>query len=69
MVNFKNDDSANIHQVIGKVSFDSKKLEENYNTLLSAVDKEKPKGCKGIYIHNISISSSMGPGVKVEING
>ena len=66
-VSFKNDDTGNIHVAIGKVSFDSKKLLDNYNTLLEAVKKAKPASAKGIYIKNISISSSMGPGVKVNV--
>ncbi len=66
-VSFKNDDTGNMHVAIGKVSFDSKKLLDNYNTLLEAVKKAKPASAKGIYIKNISISSSMGPGVKVNV--
>lgn len=66
-VNFKNDDTGNIHVVIGKTSFDSKKILENYNTLLEAIKKVKPSGSKGVYLKNISLSSTMGPGVKVEI--
>ena len=66
-VSFKNDDTGNIHVAIGKVSFDSKKLLDNYNTLLEAVKKAKPASSKGTYIQNISISSSMGPGVKVQL--
>lgn len=66
-VNFKNDDSGNIHVVIGKVSFGSDKLKENFSALLTAVKKAKPSAAKGTYIQNISLSSSMGPGVRVEI--
>ncbi len=66
-VSFKNDDTGNIHVAIGKTSFDSKKLLDNYNTLFEAIQKAKPASSKGIYIKNISISSSMGPGIKIEI--
>ena len=66
-ISFKNDDTANIHVVIGKVSFSSDKLFENYETLLKAIQKLKPPTSKGNYIKNISISSSMGKGIKVEI--
>lgn len=66
-VSFKNDDTGNIHVAIGKVSFDNKKLLENYETLLGSIKKVKPAGSKGIYIKNISISSSMGPGIKIII--
>jgi len=66
-ISFKNDDTANVHTVIGKVSFETKKLVENYQTLLEMVKKAKPASSKGSFIKNISISSSMSPGVKVNI--
>lgn len=66
-VSFKNDDTGNVHTAIGKVSFDSKQLLENYQTLLEAIKKAKPSSSKGVYIKNIAISSSMGPGIKVAI--
>jgi len=66
-ISFKNDDTANIHQVFGKVSFDNSKLLENYKTFLDAVVKAKPLSAKGIYIKNISICSTMGPGIKVAL--
>lgn len=66
-VSFKNDDTANVHVAIGKVSFDSKKLVENYETILNSIKKAKPSASKGTYIKNISINATMGPGVKVVI--
>ncbi|OGY44815.1 MAG: 50S ribosomal protein L1 [Candidatus Buchananbacteria bacterium RIFCSPHIGHO2_01_FULL_39_14] len=66
-INFKSDDTGNIHQVIGKVSFVENQLEENFRTLIEAVKKAKPASAKGIYLQNVSLSSSMGPGIKVEI--
>lgn len=66
-VSFKNDDTGNIHVAIGKVSFPTKNLVENYQTLYDTVKKIKPASSKGIYVKNISLSSSMGPGVKVSI--
>lgn len=66
-ISFKNDDTGNLHISIGKVSFDDKKLIENFNTLLRTIKKLKPTTSKGIYMQNISITSSMGPGIKVEI--
>jgi large subunit ribosomal protein L1 len=66
-ISFKNDDTSNIHQLFGKISFDDNKILENYNVLLEAINKAKPAGQKGIYIKNISICSTMGPGVKVLI--
>lgn len=59
-------DSTNVmHLGIGKVSFGTKKLVENYNTLLEAIEKAKPSAAKGQYIKSISVSSSMGPGIKI----
>ena len=66
-VSFKNDDTGNIHVAIGKVSFDNKKLVENFNVILSAIKKAKPSSSKGIYIQNISVNATMGPGVKIII--
>jgi large subunit ribosomal protein L1 len=67
-ISFKNDDTGNLHTVIGKVSFDSNKLEENFIAILEAVKKIKPTTSKGVYIKNISLTSSMGPGIKVQIS-
>ena len=64
---FKNDNSGNIHQAIGKVSFDAAKLEENFKALLEAVRKAKPEGAKGKFIKNVSICSTMGKGVQVNL--
>ena len=64
---FKNDDTANVHTVIGKISFDNNKLIENYNALLNVIRKAKPAASKGTFIKNISLSSSMSPGVKVAL--
>lgn len=67
-ISFKNDDTANVHTVLGKISFDTKKLVENYQALLDTVKKAKPASSKGAFLKNISISSSMSPGVKVAIS-
>ncbi len=64
---FKNDNSGNVHQVIGKVSFEDGKLEENFKILLEAVRKAKPEGAKGKFIKNISICSTMGKGARIEL--
>ena len=65
-VNFKNDDSGNIHQIVGKTNFDSKQLVENFRAFLEAVVHSKPTALKGQYIVSISINSTMGPGIKVK---
>ncbi len=64
---YKNDDTGNIHISIGKASFDDQKLIENYNTFMEALNKIKPSSVKGVYIKNVTVSSSMGPGIKVQI--
>jgi len=66
-VSFKNDDTGNVHVTIGKVSFDDAKLKENFEVLLDTIKKLKPASAKGIYIQSLTLSSSMGPGVKVEL--
>jgi large subunit ribosomal protein L1 len=62
---FKNDNTGNIHQVIGRVSFDAEKLTENYKTFFEAISKAKPATMKGRFIISISICSTMGPGLKI----
>ncbi len=54
-----------IHCPIGKVSFGTDKLKENYNTLISAVIKAKPSAAKGQYLKSIAVASTMGPGIKI----
>ena len=66
-VSFKNDDTGNIHLIIGKASFDDQKLIENYQTFRDTLNKIKPASVKGIFLKNITISSTMGPGIKVQI--
>lgn len=66
-LSFKNDNTGNVHQVIGKVSFDAKKLEENYAMFVDAIQKARPSGIKGKYVMTISICSTMGPGIKIAL--
>ncbi len=67
-VNFKNDDSGNIHQVIGKTNFDSKALLENLKTFYQAVLQSKPQTVKGQLVASVVLNSTMGPGIKVKIS-
>ncbi len=67
-VEYRTDSFGNIHGIVGKVSFDSDKLIENLNAFVSAIVKVKPTTVKGNYIKNISISSTMGPGLKINLN-
>jgi large subunit ribosomal protein L1 len=64
-VSFKNDDTANLHVSVGKISFDNVKLVENFKALLDAIKKAKPASSKGVYLKNIVICSTMGPGIKI----
>jgi len=64
-VEYRLDKFNNIHVSIGKVSFGVQKLIENYETLMNAIIKAKPASAKGQYIKNISICTSMGPGIKL----
>lgn len=67
-VSFKVDSSANIHQMVGKISFEPAKLQENIETLLEAVKRVKPAAAKGTYIQKFVICTSMGPGIQVQAN-
>lgn len=65
-VEYRLDKTNNVHVVIGKVSFGKDKLVENYETIYNAIVKAKPAAAKGTYIKNASVSSTMGPGIKVK---
>ena len=67
-VEYRTDSFGNVHVLVGKVSFDEAKLVENINAFVSFIVKTKPSVVKGKYIQNISISSTMGPGVKIDEN-
>ncbi|MBO8129851.1 MAG: 50S ribosomal protein L1 [Peptococcaceae bacterium] len=66
-IQYRVDKAGNIHAPIGKVSFETNKLFENLKTLVDALMRAKPAAAKGTYMRNISISSTMGPGVKVNV--
>jgi large subunit ribosomal protein L1 len=65
-VEFRVEKAGIVHAGIGKISFDDTKLVENIRAFADAVARAKPSGAKGTYIQRIAISSTMGPGVKVE---
>ena len=67
-VEYRTDSYGNVHGIIGKTSFDTDKLIENLNAFVSLIIKTKPSVVKGTYIKNISVSSTMGPGVKIDTN-
>ena len=64
-VEYRLDKSNIIHVAIGKVSFGGEKLAENFNVLMNAIIKAKPSAAKGQYLRSISVTSTMGPGVKI----
>jgi large subunit ribosomal protein L1 len=67
-VEFRLDKTANIHVSIGKTSFDEKQLYENFAALMDAIKKARPSAAKGNYIKHITMTSTMGPGVRVDAN-
>ncbi len=67
-IEYRTDSYGNVHAIIGKVSFDADKLVENLKAFITVIVKAKPQTAKGTYIKNISVSSTMGPGVKVDVN-
>jgi large subunit ribosomal protein L1 len=64
-ISFKNDETANLHLIIGKLSFSEKQLEENYNTLIEAIRKNKPASSKGTFLKSVNICSSMSKSLKL----
>jgi large subunit ribosomal protein L1 len=65
-VEFRVDKTANLHIPIGKVSFDENKLVENMAAIMEAIKRARPASSKGVFIRRVTLSSSMGPGVKVD---
>ncbi|WML42567.1 50S ribosomal protein L1 [Neobacillus sp. PS3-40] len=65
-VEYRVDKAGNIHVPIGKASFEDQKLVENFNTVFETMVKAKPSAAKGTYMKNVSVTSTMGPGVKVD---
>jgi large subunit ribosomal protein L1 len=65
-VQFRVEKNGIIHCGVGKASFDAPKLAENVRAMIDAVQKAKPSGAKGTYIKKISVSSTMGPGIKID---
>ncbi|EAR49456.1 50S ribosomal protein L1 [Oceanicola granulosus HTCC2516] len=66
-VQFKAEKAGVVHAGIGKASFDAEKLEQNLLAFVDAVQKAKPTGAKGTYMKKVNLSSSMGPGVSVDV--
>ncbi|NBJ70561.1 MULTISPECIES: 50S ribosomal protein L1 [Clostridia] len=67
-VEYRVDKSSNVHVPIGKVSFDNEKLIENFVAITETLVKAKPQAAKGTYMKNASVSSTMGPGIRVDVS-
>ncbi|MGI8317249.1 50S ribosomal protein L1 [Halobacillus mangrovi] len=67
-VEYRVDKAANIHVPIGKASFDQDKLVENFEAITETLVKAKPQAAKGTYMRNAAVSSTMGPGIKVDVS-
>ncbi len=66
-VRYRTDKAGIVHAMVGKASFDLKALEENIITLIDALKKGKPSSAKGVYLKKINVSSTMGPGLSVDV--
>lgn len=67
-VEYRTDSYANVHAMVGKVSFTEDKLTDNIKAFMDVIIKSKPQAAKGIYLKNVSIASTMGPGIKVDLS-
>ncbi len=66
-ISFKNDNTANVHMIVGKASFSAEQLTENVNAAIDALRKVKPVSSKGAYFKSVTLTSTMGPSVRVEV--
>jgi large subunit ribosomal protein L1 len=67
-VEYRVDKQSNVHVPFGKVSFDNAKLLENLEAIIDQIIKVKPQSAKGTYLKNVSVSSTMGPGIKLDVS-
>ena len=65
-VEYRVDKSSNLHVPIGKISFDDNQLVENFETIMETIVKAKPQSSKGTYVRNVALTSTMGPGIKID---
>ena len=68
-VEFRAEKAGVVHAGVGKASFPEEKLEENVRAFIEAIQKAKPTGAKGTYVKKVSLSSTMGPGVRIDVTG
>ncbi len=67
-VEYRTDSYANVHAIVGKVSFTEEDLADNIKAFMDVIIKSKPQAAKGIYLKNVSLASTMGPGIKVSLD-
>ncbi len=65
---FKNDDTGNLHLAIGKASMSVEQLVENISAFLDVLKRSKPASSKGVFLRNVTLTSSMGPGIKIAVS-
>lgn len=65
-IEFRVDKAGNVHAPIGKISFTHEQLEQNFGAFMDQIVRSKPSAAKGVYIRNVAISSTMGPGVTID---
>ncbi|MGH7458249.1 MAG: 50S ribosomal protein L1 [Longimicrobiaceae bacterium] len=67
-IEFRVDRSGNVHAPIGKISFEAGRLAENFRSLMDSLMRARPSAAKGVYVRSVTVSSTMGPGVPVDVN-
>lgn len=67
-ITFKNDDTCNVHQLVGKISYTEQQLQENLKVFMEALKKAKPGTSKGVFIKNLVVCTTMGPAIKLSEN-
>ena len=67
-VEYRTDSYGNVHGLVGKVSFTEEQLKDNIKAFVSVILKSKPSVVKGVYVKNVSLSTTMGPGIKLDVN-
>ncbi len=68
-IEYRNDRRGNVHAPIGKVSFEAEQLVQNLTALVEELARVKPASAKGVYMKNVSVATTMGPGIKVDVSG